>query len=56
MSYGLTTSTVVSSIKADNIDQSSGKVTDGDNEISLTTNSKIQKVEDFKNILIARKK
>lgn len=54
-SYGLTTSQVVSSIKTDNIDQSSGKVTDGDNEISITTNSKIQKVEDFKNILIATK-
>lgn len=55
LQYGLTTSQVVSSIKTDNIDQSSGKVTDGDNEISITTNSKIQKVEDFKNILIATK-
>jgi HAE1 family hydrophobic/amphiphilic exporter-1 len=55
ISYGLTANQVVSSIKADNIDQSSGKVTDGDNEISITTNSKIEKVEDFKNILVTKK-
>jgi hydrophobe/amphiphile efflux-1 (HAE1) family protein len=55
ISYGITASQVVSSIKSDNVDQSSGKVTDGDNEISITTNSKIQKVEDFKNILITKK-
>jgi HAE1 family hydrophobic/amphiphilic exporter-1 len=55
VSYGLTTSQVLGSIKTDNIDQSSGKITNGDNEISLTTNSKIEKVEDFKNILVANK-
>jgi len=55
VSYGLTASQVIGSIKTDNIDQSSGKVTNGDNEISITTNSKIQKVEDFKNILITKK-
>lgn len=55
VSYGLTASQVIGNIKTDNIDQSSGKVTNGDNEISITTNSKIQKVEDFKNILVAKK-
>jgi len=55
ISYGLTANQVVSSIKTDNIDQSSGKVTDGNNEITITTNSKIQKVEDFKNILVTKK-
>jgi len=55
ISYGLTTSDIVNSIKSDNIDQSSGKVTDGNNEISITTNSKIQKVEDFKSILVTKK-
>ena len=55
VSYGLTVSQVIGNIKTDNIDQSSGKVTNGDNEISITTNSKIQKVEDFKNILVAKK-
>ncbi|MBA8894981.1 efflux RND transporter permease subunit [Clostridium saccharobutylicum] len=55
LQYGLTSSQVLSSIKNDNIDQSSGKVTDGDSEVSITTNSKIQKVEDFKNILVSNK-
>ncbi|OOM75605.1 multidrug resistance protein MdtB [Clostridium puniceum] len=55
LQYGLTSSQVVNSIRIDNIDQSSGKVTDADNEISITTNSKIQKIEDFKNILITKK-
>ncbi|EKQ52217.1 MULTISPECIES: efflux RND transporter permease subunit [unclassified Clostridium] len=53
--YGLTSSAVINSIKSDNIDQSTGKVIDGDNEISITTTSKIQKVEDFKNILVSNK-
>ncbi len=55
MQYGLTSSGVVNAIKNDNIDQSTGKVTDGDNQISITTTSKIQKIEDFKNILISNK-
>ncbi|NOW04028.1 efflux RND transporter permease subunit [Clostridium beijerinckii] len=55
LQYGLTSSAVVNSIRNDNIDQSTGKVTDGDNEISITTTSKIQKVEDFKNILVSNK-
>jgi len=55
LSYGLTPSDVVNSIKKDNIDQSTGKVVDGNNEISITTNSRIKKVEDFKNILVAKK-
>ncbi len=55
LSYGLTPSDVVNSIRKDNIDQSTGKVVDENNEISITTNSKIKKVEDFKNILVAKK-
>jgi len=55
LQYGLTSSAVTNSIKNDNIDQSTGKVTDGDNQISITTTSKIQKVEDFKNILVSNK-
>lgn len=55
LQYGITSSQVVNSIKSDNIDQSSGKVTTVDNEIALTTNSKIQKIDDFNNILIAKK-
>ncbi|NMM62230.1 efflux RND transporter permease subunit [Clostridium sp. P21] len=55
LQYGLTSSQIVNSIKTDNIDQSSGKVSTVNNEIAISTNSKIQKVEDFKNILIAKK-
>ncbi len=55
LSYGLTPSDVVNSIKKDNIDASTGKVVNENNEISITTNSKIKKVEDFKNILVAKK-
>ena len=55
LQYGLTSGTVINSIKSDNIDQSTGTVTDGDNQISITTTSKIQKVEDFKNVLVSNK-
>lgn len=52
LQYGITPSMVLNSIKTDNTDQSSGKISDGNNEISITTSSKIQKIEDFKNIVI----
>jgi len=55
VAYGLTSSAVVNSIRSDNIDQSTGKVVDGDNEISITTTSRIKKIEDFKNILVTKK-
>ena len=55
LAYGLTSGQVVNSIKTDNIDQSTGKVTDGNNEVTITTNSKIKKIEDFKNILVTKK-
>ena len=42
-------------IKKDNVDQSGGKITDTDNEISIKIDSKIKKVDDFKNILVATK-
>ena len=55
LSYGLTPSAVANSIKSDNVDQSTGKVSSDNNEISITTNSKIKKVEDFENILVTKK-
>jgi HAE1 family hydrophobic/amphiphilic exporter-1 len=55
LAYGLTPSDVVNSIKKDNVDQSTGKVIDENNEISITTNSRVKKVEDFKNILVTKK-
>jgi HAE1 family hydrophobic/amphiphilic exporter-1 len=55
LQYGITSSSVVNSIPKDNVDQSGGKVTDGNDQITITTTSKIQKVDDFKNILVANK-
>lgn len=55
VAYGLTSGQVVNSIKTDNIDQSTGKVIDGNNEVTITTTSKIKKIEDFKNILVTKK-
>jgi Cation/multidrug efflux pump len=55
LKYGLATTDVSNAIKKDNVDQSTGKITDKDNEISVKISSKIKKVDDFKNILIANK-
>ena len=55
LKYGLTTSDVSSAIKKDNVDESTGKIADKDNEISIKISSKIKKVDDFKNILVATK-
>jgi Cation/multidrug efflux pump len=55
LAYGLSPNDVINGIKRDNVDQSTGKVVDGNNEIAITTNSKIKKLEDFKNILVTKK-
>lgn len=54
-SYELTTSDVVNSLRSDNLEVPGGKVKDGNQEISLRTNSNIKNVEDFKNIFIAKR-
>ncbi len=54
-SYGLTVSEVVGSFKTDNLDIPSGKLTNGDREISLRTNGSVKKVEDFYNILVGKR-
>ncbi|SHI93867.1 efflux RND transporter permease subunit [Desulfosporosinus lacus] len=54
-SFGLTTSEVVNSLQSDNLEMQGGKVTDASTEISLSTTSNINKVEDFNNILIAKR-
>ena len=56
LKYGLTTTDVSNAMKKDNVDSSAGKVSDKDNEISIKIDSKIKKVDDFKNILIATKR
>lgn len=53
--FGITTAEVVNSLRTDNLDMPSGKLTNGDNEMTLRTDGSIQKVEDFNNILIAKR-
>ncbi|MGE5396071.1 MAG: efflux RND transporter permease subunit, partial [Chitinophagales bacterium] len=51
--YNLTTDQVVASLKSDNIDKPSGKVSDKSREITLRTYGSIKNVDDFNNILVA---
>lgn len=51
--YNLTTDQVVASLRSDNIDSPSGKVSDNSQEITLRTFGSIKKVDDFNNILVA---
>ena len=53
--FGLATDTVISSLKSDNIDSSSGKVSDGSREITLRTYGGVKDVDDFYDILLATK-
>lgn len=53
--YNITPLEVTNSLGNDNIDQSSGKVSSEDKEISLKTNSSIKNVDDFLNILVAKR-
>lgn len=55
LKYGLTTTAVTNAIKKDNVDQSGGQISDKDHQINIKISSKIKKVDDFKNILIANK-
>lgn len=54
-SFGITTSEVVNSLKMDNLDIPSGKVSDGKSEITLQTSGSIKKVEEFSNISVAKR-
>jgi len=51
--FNLTTAEVLSSLRSDNLDTPSGKVSDGSREITLRTYSGIKNVNDFNNILLA---
>lgn len=55
VSLGLTTTEVSSSLKSDNMDMVGGKVSNGDRQISLRTDSTIKNVQDFQNVLVARR-
>lgn len=53
--FGITVAEVVNSLQTDNLDIPSGKLTNGKNEITLRTYGSINKVDDFNNILIAKR-
>ncbi|MCB8818036.1 efflux RND transporter permease subunit [Desulfosporosinus shakirovi] len=51
----VTTAEITQSLESDNIDRSSGKVSNGDKEVSLRTNGTVKEVNDFLNILVANR-
>lgn len=53
--YGVSTSEVITSLKSDNLEIPGGKMTDGSSEISLRTNANVKSVQDFNNILVAKR-
>ncbi|WPC39455.1 efflux RND transporter permease subunit [Clostridium sp. JS66] len=54
-SLNITVSELTNGLGADNINLSSGKVSGGDMQISLKTDSSIKKVDDFLNVLITKR-
>ncbi|AKA68198.1 efflux RND transporter permease subunit [Clostridium scatologenes] len=54
-SLNITVSELTNGLSADNINLSSGKVSSGDTQISLKTDSSIKKVDDFLNVLISKR-
>ncbi|WP_333886990.1 efflux RND transporter permease subunit [Clostridium sp.] len=50
--FNITISELTNSLSSDNIDVSSGKISNGDTEISLKTNAAIKNIDDFLNILV----
>jgi hydrophobe/amphiphile efflux-1 (HAE1) family protein len=53
--YGLSLAEVLSNLRNDNLERSGGKVVDGNMEISLSMDSSVKNLEDFYNILVARR-
>ena len=51
----LTPSQVTASLQKDNVDVSTGQLSNGDKEVSLRTVSTIQEVNDFRNVLVANR-
>ncbi|SHN85357.1 efflux RND transporter permease subunit [Desulfitobacterium chlororespirans] len=51
----VTTAEITQSLQSDNIDISSGKVSNGDKEVSLRTNGTVKEVNDFLNILVTNR-
>ena len=55
-SLNVTTAEITQSLQSDNIDRSTGKVSNGDKEVSIRTNGTVKEVNDFLNILVANRK
>ncbi|SHI27259.1 efflux RND transporter permease subunit [Desulfosporosinus lacus] len=54
-SLNVTTAQITQSLQSDNLDRSSGKVSNNDKEVSLRTNGTVKEVNDFLNILVANR-
>lgn len=54
-SFNITVSELTNSLSADNINVSSGKISNEDAQISLKTDASIKKVDDFLNILVVKR-
>ncbi|KZL90243.1 efflux RND transporter permease subunit [Clostridium magnum] len=54
-SFNITVSELTNSLSNDNINVSSGKVSSGDTQISLKTDSSIKKIDDFLNVLVVKR-
>ena len=55
-SLNVTTAEITQSLQSDNIDRSSGKVSNDDKEVSIRTNGTVKEVNDFLNILVTNRK
>ncbi|MDQ7096547.1 efflux RND transporter permease subunit [Desulfosporosinus sp. PR] len=53
--YGLTVEEVINNLKSGNLEGTGGTVTDKSNEISLRIDGSVKKVEDFNNLLVAKR-
>lgn len=54
-SYGLTVDEVVNNLKSGNIEGTGGSVSDGSSETSLRIDGSVKNIEDFNNILVAKR-
>jgi hydrophobe/amphiphile efflux-1 (HAE1) family protein len=54
-SFNITVSDLTNSLSNDNINVSSGKVSNGDTQISLKTDAAIKNVDDFLNVLVVKR-
>lgn len=53
--FNLSTTELVNSLGSDNINQSSGKLSNGTTEIGIKTDAAVKSLDDFKNIIVAKR-